>query len=95
MAKAVAYRDAHLNGFKGIQYDVELDSAFAAAREQMDRTVMTDCKVEIGGEYQKVEDISTKYRQVKYTLILLPMWFLSYTHNDRIWHAVINGYTGM
>jgi hypothetical protein len=92
--EAVTYRERLLGDAQAIQHDVEPASAFAVARQQMDKTVMRDCKADIGGDDQKVEGVSTNYRQATYALVLLPAWSLSYRHNGREWRCVINGYTG-
>ena len=94
VGEAVTYHERFLSGVRAVQHDVEPASAFAIARQQMAKTVMSDCRTDIGGDRQKVEHESTSYRQAAYALVLLPVWFISYRHNGREWRCVINGYTG-
>ena len=38
--------------------------------------------------------ISTRYDDVTYKLMLLPVWFLSYLHGGRTWQVMVNAHTG-
>jgi hypothetical protein len=92
--EAIPYGEEHRAGFRALQPDVGTAPAYAAARAQMNQTVMSDCKAAIGGNEQRVYDISTSYHDVTYALVLLPMWFLTYTHHGKPRYFVMNGHSG-
>ncbi|QQA43663.1 primosomal protein N' (replication factor Y) - superfamily II helicase [Pelagovum pacificum] len=88
------YKPEFLAGFRAEAYQVELDEGFAEARDYMDRMILRDVKYDIGGDRQRVHDISTDVRDVTFKHILLPVWMAAYRYNGKSYRFVVNGRTG-
>jgi hypothetical protein len=48
----------------------------------------------IGGHHQRVLGVATRYDNVTFKHILLPVWICSYQFKGRSWRVVVNGQTG-
>jgi hypothetical protein len=53
-----------------------------------------DCRHDIGGDEQRVTSVDTRYSDITFKLVLLPVWIACYLHGGRTWQVLINGRTG-
>jgi hypothetical protein len=57
-------------------------------------TIESDCRDDIGGDEQRVHSVSTRYFDITYKLMLLPVWIAAYLHGGKTFQVMINGRTG-
>lgn len=88
------YAPEFLAGFRAEGYAVELAGGFDEARAYMDRVIERDVKFDIGGDRQRVHDISTSLGDVTFKHILLPVWLAAYKYRGKTYRFVVNGRTG-
>ncbi len=88
------FSDDYVAGFTVEAYQVALEPAFAEARAQFDTAILGAVHRDIGGNHQRVSNVSTRYDGVTFKHILLPVWICSYQFKGRSWRVVVNGQTG-
>jgi predicted RNA-binding Zn-ribbon protein involved in translation (DUF1610 family) len=94
LQKAVPFQDAYLAGFVARTYDVELDEAYVEAKYRIDQWIDGAVRADIGGDRQRVNSVQTEYQNLKFKLMLLPVWMLSYRFHNKVYHVVVNGASG-
>jgi hypothetical protein len=60
----------------------------------MEPKITTACEHDIGGDEQRVEWMSTTYRNTTFKHILLPLWISSYRYNEKVYRTIVNAQTG-
>jgi len=88
------YQPEFVAGFISESYSVDLDEGFSEARVLMDNIIARDVKFDIGGDRQRIHDISTELSDVTYKHILLPVWVAAYRHRGKAYNFLVNGRTG-
>lgn len=90
----IPYDEGYLSGFRSEYYQVELADGFNQAREIMDNQIYRDICADIGGDHQRIHQISTQHSQTTYKHCLLPAWSAAFRYRDRSYRFVINARTG-
>ncbi|MEN3306249.1 MAG: hypothetical protein V7603_2451 [Micromonosporaceae bacterium] len=93
LERAVPYQPDYLAGYDTLRYDVEPESGLQTARERMAPAIKEDCRNDIGGDEQRVHSVDTRYFDVTYKLVLLPVWIAAYLHAGKPWQVMVNGRT--
>lgn len=88
------YRTEFLAGFRAEAPTLALDQGFTRAREAMDQALRADIRADIGGDEQRISRMRSRYRDVTFKHVLLPVWLAAYRFRDRPYRVVINGRTG-
>lgn len=88
------YRPEYLAGFRAEGYQVELPEGYEEARAYMDRIILRDVKMDIGGDRQRVHDVDTAVSDVTFKHILLPVWLAAYKYRGKTFRFVVNGQSG-
>ncbi len=88
------YEPAFLSGFRAQRYQVELPEGFEAAKELAAPQITSDVRADIGGDEQRVHDISTNYYDITFKHLLLPVYAGAYRLNGKVYQIVVNGRTG-
>ncbi len=88
------YNPEYLAGFRAEGYQIELADGFTQARAYMDRMILRDVKYDIGGDRQRVANVSTQINDVTFKHVLLPVWVAAYKYRGRTFRFVVNGRTG-
>jgi hypothetical protein len=88
------YQEQYLSGFRSEMYQVELNQGFDYARERMAQVIRTDVKRDIGGDLQRIRHLDTRYRQIRFKHILLPIWMSVFRFKNKAYRFVINGRSG-
>lgn len=88
------YRPEFLAGFRAEGYTVDLESGFVIAREKMDKVIERDIRFDIGGDQQRITQVSTDLSNVTFKHILLPVWMAAYKYRGQSYRFVVNGETG-
>lgn len=90
----VPYQDAYLSGFGAEAYQVGLKEGFDRAKEIMDGTIRSSICADIGGDHQRIHAVKTRYDNITFKHILLPVWISAYRYRNKVYRFVINGRTG-
>ena len=88
------YQEEYLSGFRSEMYQVTLEQGFERAREIMAATIRRDIERDIGGDHQRIHATDTRYGDVSFKHILLPVWMSAFRFRDKIYRFVVNGRTG-
>jgi DNA-directed RNA polymerase subunit RPC12/RpoP len=91
---AVAYQPEYLSGYQTLRYDVEPDEGLEEAKQQMRSVIRDDCRADIGGDEQQVHSMDTRYADLMFKLMLLPVWLAAYLYAGRSWQVYVNAHTG-
>jgi len=94
LEEARPYQAEYLAGFQTVRYDVEPEQGLDTAKQRMAPVIEQDCRADIGGDEQRVSSVDTRYDDVTFKLMLLPVWFLTYLHAGRGWQVMVNARTG-
>jgi ribosomal protein S27E len=90
----VPYRDEYLSGFAAESYQVDLAQGFEAAKGIMAGTIGQAIRHDIGGDHQRIHSVRTRYRDVTFKHILLPVWISAYRYHERVFRFLVNARTG-
>ncbi|HEX2092883.1 MAG TPA: hypothetical protein VHG28_10795 [Longimicrobiaceae bacterium] len=90
----VAYSEEYLSGFRTESYKVSLDQGFEAAKPVMAGAIHTTICRDIGGDEQQVHSVHTRYDDVTFKHVLLPVWISAYRYRDRVYRRLVNARTG-
>jgi hypothetical protein len=88
------YEPAFLSGFKAQRYQVELGEGFEMARGVMARAIDGDVRRDIGGDEQRVGDVRTRYWDLTFKHLLLPVYLGAYRFNQKSYQVMVNARTG-
>jgi hypothetical protein len=91
---AEPFQPGYVAGHESLRYDIEPEEGLDVAKDEMAPVIREDCRADIGGDEQRVNDIDTAYSEVTYKLMLLPVWAGSYVYGGKTWQVLINGRTG-
>jgi hypothetical protein len=93
-ATATGYQPEYLAGFDSPRYDIEVDAGFAAAKQDMASVIEDDCRADIGGDEQRVSEMTTYDEDVLFRLLLLPLWIATYLTGGKTFDVYVNANTG-
>jgi len=88
------YSPEFLAGFAAEGYTVLLDQGYDEARAHMDRVIERDVRFDIGGDQQRIHQMSTAVSDVTFKHILLPVWISAYRYKNKTYRFLINARTG-
>ena len=88
------YDPAFLSGYKAQRYQVGLPEGFEHAKQMAARVIESDVRSDIGGDEQRIGNISTHYSGITFKHIMLPVYVGAYRLNQKLYQIVINGRTG-
>ncbi len=94
LSKLEPYTPEFLAGFQAEGYSVELQDGYDEARAHMDAVIRRDVAFDIGGDRQRIHNISTAVSDVTFKHILLPVWMAAYKYRGKTYRFVVNGQTG-
>jgi hypothetical protein len=90
----VPYQDEYIAGFQAEAYSVDLKTAFASGKQQIDAAVESLVRQDIGGDHQRIHSLNTQYSHLTFKHVLLPMWISAYLFKGKTYRFVVNGQTG-
>lgn len=88
------YDPAFLSGYKAQRYQVDLGHGFELAKQLCAGTIDSDVRNDIGGDEQRIHNITTHYSGITFKHLLLPVYAGAYRFNQKIYQIVVNGRTG-
>jgi hypothetical protein len=71
-----------------------LKEGFETAKDIMSGTIDSDVHHNMGGDEQRVHNISTAYSAITFKHILLPVWLSSYRYRNKQYQVMVNARTG-
>ncbi len=90
----VPFDPSFLSGFKTESYQIDLKDGFEIAKQRMEPTIIEAINYDIGGDHQRIHTMETKYRDITFKHILLPLWISAYRYNEKVYRFLINARTG-
>ncbi len=90
----VPYRPEYLAGFVAEEYQLDLEGAWNAAREEIAALQRQRCSGDVPGDTQRNLRVHNEIEDVRWKHVLLPMWSLSYRFNGKSWPVLVHGVTG-
>lgn len=94
LAELVAYDPAFLSGFKAQRYQVDLAQGFERVKQVTAGVIQGDVRQDIGGDEQRIHNVSTHYSGITFKHLLLPVYAGAYSFNKKVYQIVVNGRTG-
>lgn len=88
------YDPAFLSGFKAQRYQVDLAQGFERVKQLAAGVIQSDVRSDIGGDEQRIHNVSTHYSGITFKHLLLPVYAGAYRFNRRVFQIVVNGRTG-
>jgi DNA-directed RNA polymerase subunit RPC12/RpoP len=89
-----SYEPAFLSGFKAQRYQVDLAQGFEEVKKIAAGVIQGDVRQDIGGDEQRVHNITTHYSGITFKHLLLPVYAGAYRFNQKVYQIVVNGRTG-
>jgi hypothetical protein len=83
-----------LSGFRSETYQVDLEAGFETAQRMMAPVIQRDILSDIGGDAQRIHRQQTRFGEVHFKHILLPIWSAAYRYGGKTYRFVVNGQTG-
>jgi hypothetical protein len=93
-AAATGYQSEYLAGFDSPRYDIDADAGFVSAKQDMASVIEDDCRADIGGDEQRVSEMTTYDEDVLFRLLLLPLWIATYITGGKTFDVYVNANTG-
>lgn len=88
------YDPSYLAGFEAQRSQVSLKDGFETAKDIMTDTIRCDVNHDIGGDEQRINNISTAYSAITFKHILLPVWMSCYRYRNKKYQVMVNAITG-
>jgi DNA-directed RNA polymerase subunit RPC12/RpoP len=88
------YDPAYLSGHKAQSYQIALDEGFERAKQIAAGVIESDVRRDIGGDEQRVNNVTTQYTAITFKHLLLPVYAGAYRFHEKVFQIVINGRTG-
>ncbi len=90
----VPYQDEYVAGFRSEAYQLDLEAGFREASQEMAQVIRQDVRRDIGGDGQRIHDVQTRYANISFKHVLLPVWVAAYRYRGKPYQFVVNGQTG-
>ena len=94
LSEAVNYNPDLIRGFREESYDVTLANGLDTAKARTKGTIENTVRNDIGGDEQRIHDMSISYFNLTCKHLLLPIWLDSFRYDGRVFKFLVNGQTG-
>ncbi len=88
------YADDYLSGFRAESYSLSLAEGFEVAKKTMAPAIEAAIRSDIGGDEQRIHSAETRYENISFKHILLPVWASAYRFREKTFRILINARTG-
>lgn len=89
-----SYEPAYLSGHKAQTYQVALPEGFEHFKQTASAVIYNDIRHDIGGDEQRVHNVSTDFSNITFKHLLLPVYAGAYQFGGKTYQIVVNGRTG-
>lgn len=83
-----------LSGFIAEKYVMNMNNGYEQAKMIMNSHIEYAIRSDIGGDEQRINSKQTTISDVKFKLILLPVYMSSYIYKNKLYHFFLNARTG-
>ncbi|MBF0146807.1 MAG: primosomal protein N' (replication factor Y) - superfamily II helicase [Magnetococcales bacterium] len=90
----VAYDPGYVGGFRAQSYQLGLADGFTHAKGKMVQAIEEMVRRQIGGDVQRIDHLDTRYDDITFKHVLLPLWLSTYRFGQKSYRFLINGRTG-
>lgn len=90
----VPYRQEFLAGFITDIYRIDFREGVHTAKAKMETVIESSINSDIGGDKQRIHSKKIFYNDLKFKLMLLPVWISAFHFNGKLFQFVVNGRTG-
>jgi DNA-directed RNA polymerase subunit RPC12/RpoP len=90
----VPYADEFLAGFACQTYQVDLTAGFERARQAVAPKIRRAVENNIGGNHQQILSMRSRFDDVTFKHILLPLWISAYLYQGKTYRFLVNARTG-
>jgi hypothetical protein len=94
LANCVAYRKEFLAGFVTEIYQRDFRESLDDAKKLMQPAIDAAIRRDIGGDRQRIGSSHTRYDDLMFKHLLLPVWISAFRFNNKLYQFVVNGRTG-
>jgi ribosomal protein S27E len=94
LSKLKNYDASYLAGFKAQRTQIDSHRGLESAKQIMEREIRSAVECDIGGDDQRVNSISTNYRDITFKQVLLPVWMTTYHFKNKRYSVIVNAQTG-
>ena len=88
------FSSEYIAGHLSRTYDLTVEQGFGVAKASMESTIDHTVRRDIGGDEQRVHSKDTKWFNMTFKHVLLPIWLLTVIYNGKPFQVCINGFTG-
>ncbi len=88
------FQEEYLSGFVAESYRIGLEEGFTQAQQTMRPAIEQAVCQDIGGDHQQIESLATRYYDVTFKHLLLPVWLCAYSYHGVVYRFVVNARTG-
>jgi hypothetical protein len=88
------FDDRYLAGFAAERYAVDLQHGFETAKQKMLPDIKRAIESDIGGDHQRIGDMSIAYHEPSWKHALFPLWLSAFRYRDKVYHVIVNARTG-
>ena len=90
----VPYKPEYVSGYLAEAYRIGLREGYPIAKQEIDAQVYDLVRRDIGGDQQRVHRVDTRYADIRFKHVLLPVWISAYRFRDKTYRFLVNGQTG-
>jgi len=90
----VPFDKSYLSGFITERYQIELDEGFEIAKKIAEEEIRELVRRDIGGDEQRITTLNTKYNNISFKHLLLPVFVSAYNYKNKLYQFLVNGRTG-
>ena len=94
LAHVVPYADEYLSGMTCQSYQIDLAHGFEQAKGIMAPTIRQTIEQDIGGDHQRISSSDSRYFDIRFRHLLLPLWISAYHFNGKTFRFLVNARTG-
>ena len=89
-----SFQPSYLSGFVTERHRVDLQKGFDGAKERMARQIEEAIRRDIEGDEQRINSSRTQHNNVRFKMLLLPLWISSYRYKNEVYRFIVNARTG-
>jgi LSD1 subclass zinc finger protein len=93
--KLVPYADSYVSGMLVEAYQQGLRPGWDRATEKMEPPIRQAVIRDIGGDRQRIHNMTTAYDDKTFRHLLLPIWVSTYKYSAKTFRFLVNGQTGL
>ncbi|MFA9391255.1 MAG: hypothetical protein ACERKD_15710 [Prolixibacteraceae bacterium] len=90
----VPFEKSYLSGFITEKYQIELEEGFEIAKDIAAAEIQNLVRWDIGGDEQRILSVNTKYNDITFKHLLLPVFVSAYNFKGKLYQFLVNGRTG-